>query len=143
MGVVGKGFVLSGPCASRIVYERELAVFVSECLEECACHVVDLYYGHMFPLCHRAHGVGIVAVSLDDVEVVLVPSPSLCGCAEDYVSAFGSHLIYKYLKVVLEIVPCTSSGAFFFLVVVSELTEDIIAFFECSEDFFQSVAGEE
>ena len=41
MGVVGKGFVLSGPCASRIVYERELAVFVSECLEEMIGHIEE------------------------------------------------------------------------------------------------------
>ena len=73
----------------------------------------------------------------------VVESSALCRRDEDDMSASTSHLVDENLQVMGEIIICPASRFTFFLVVMSELAEDVVSFFHHGENFFKTVLSEE
>ena len=80
---------------------------------------------------------------LYDILLFLVPCAALSRCAEYYFTALLPHFVYEYLEVILEVEPCSCSRCLLFLVVMSELTYDIITLLQRCQNFLQSVSSEE
>lgn len=99
--------------------------------------------GYVLAACHISHGIGIVSMGLHDLGLGVVEAAALGRCDEDDVAAFLAHEVDVFLEVVLEVVPGAGARAFLFLVVVSELTDDVVAFVHHGQHLVETVACEE
>ena len=143
MGVISEGLRLIGEGVGRIVNQGPLGTFEAQGLIEGMCHAVEFDERNVFTTGHGAHGFGIVAMGITKSLLVIIEEPTSGGRDKDDVTTLLSDTVGKYLQVAGVTVPRTVASPFLFLVVMAELTDDVIPIAQLRENLIQSQLGEE
>src|SRR5574344_1833761 len=123
--------------------QSPFAVFVSQGLEEGGGHLVQVDEGHLFAGCYSFHSCREVAVGVAYGLIVAFKSAAGSGGTEDDVATLGPHLIYEDLELVSIVVPSTVAGLVFLLIIMSKLTDYVIAFTQGAQYLIQAMSAKE
>ena len=110
------------------MHKRLRGAVVAKGFEERARHLVELNHRHLFTASNLAHGLWIVAVSLQDEALLLVEGATLSGRAEHHEGSLLACTVDESFQSVGEVIVGTGAWAALLLVVMSELAHHAIAF---------------
>ena len=143
MRVVGKGFRLPGEGVGRIMHKRLRGAVVAKGFEERARHLVELNHRHLLTASNLAHGLWIVAVSLQDEAFLLIEGTTLSRRTEHHEGSLLACTVDESLQSIGEVIVGTRAWAALLLVVVPELAHHTIAFTQGGKNLVEALLGKE
>ena len=144
VGVILQSLSLVGISICRIVNQRLLAVLITQSLEEGTGHIVEFDDRNILSLSHSSHGIRIILMSLLNLAMgSLIEEATLGRSYEDDVATLLAYLVDEFLQIIREVIPGTTARILLLLVIMTELTNHIVALLHHRQHLVQTVGSKE
>ena len=124
--------------------QRLLTVLIPQGLEEGTGHIVEFDDRNILSLSHSSHGIRIILMSLLNLAMgSLIEEATLSRSYEDDVATLLAYLVDEFLQIIREVIPGTTARILLLLIVMTELTNHVVALLHHRQHLVQTIGGKE